>query len=237
MLFSFYIVLATLPSLVWLLFYLRKDKHPEPNSMVIKVFTLGILSAFAAVILEKFFIAGLEKFPFRSLFPLVIITGMAFIEELSKYAVVRLSIFKNPNFDEPIDAMIYMIIAGLGFAAAENGFLVNTLYNLNVSFENTLGLIFGRFISAVFLHALCSGIIGFFLAYSLLLKEKRWSFVFSGILLATGLHGFYNYIIINIELGKGNFYILTLALFLILMAVFVSKGFKHLKKLKSVCKT
>jgi len=86
------------------------------------------------------------------------------------------------------------------------------------------------------LHALCSGIIGFFLAYSLLFKEKRWSFVFSGILLATGLHGFYNYIIINIELGKSNFYIFTLALFLILMAVFVSKGFKHLKKLKSVCK-
>jgi len=79
MLFSFYIVLATLPSLVWLLFYLRKDKHPEPNSMVIKVFTLGILSAFAAVILEKFFIAGLEKFPFRGLFPLVIIIGMAFL--------------------------------------------------------------------------------------------------------------------------------------------------------------
>lgn len=232
---GFYLILATLPSLIWLLFYLRKDKHPEPNNMVIKIFIFGVVSALAAVILEKLFVNALKIISLQNL-PVLVISGMALIEEWCKYLTVRLGVLKNPNFDEPIDAMIYMIIAGLGFAAAENAFLVNTLYSLNASFENTIGLILGRFVSAVLLHALCSGIVGFFLAYSLLLKKERKMFVFSGILLASGLHGIYNYIIINIESGGGDLYILFLAFLLLLMAGFVSKGLKNLKKLKSICK-
>ena len=41
-------------------------------------------------------------------------------EEVAKYLIIKIRILRDPEFDEPIDAMIYMIIAGLGFAALEN---------------------------------------------------------------------------------------------------------------------
>jgi RsiW-degrading membrane proteinase PrsW (M82 family) len=33
---------------------------------------------------------------------------------------VRLKALRDPEFDEPIDAMLYMIIVALGFATIEN---------------------------------------------------------------------------------------------------------------------
>ena len=49
---TLYIILAVVPSILWLLFYLRKDKHPEPNKMVIKIFFWGILAALGALLFE-----------------------------------------------------------------------------------------------------------------------------------------------------------------------------------------
>ena len=47
----FLTLLGFTPSLIWLSFYLKKDVHPEPKRMVIKVFILGMGSAFLAALL------------------------------------------------------------------------------------------------------------------------------------------------------------------------------------------
>ena len=59
--FSIYIIFGLAPSIIWLLFYLRKDSHPESNRMVLKIFFYGMLAALPAVFLEIGFKSELEK--------------------------------------------------------------------------------------------------------------------------------------------------------------------------------
>ena len=121
--YPFYIIFGVLPSIIWLLFYLRKDVHPEPKLEVIKIFFYGMLIAIPAVFLEMGIFKGFDKIGgWMALSPFLItifntFIGVALIEEVLKYLVVREKVLKNPEFDEPIDAVLYMIIAALGFAA------------------------------------------------------------------------------------------------------------------------
>ena len=231
---AFYTILAVLPSIIWLFFYLRKDKHPEPNKLVVKVFFLGFLSAFGALFFQVLYQAGLKSLSLEKVIILFIIGG-AFIEEYLKYFAARKTILKDPEFDEPIDAMLYLIISALGFAACENIFLLNGLYVFGTPQKDILTIILIRFFGAVFLHALASAIIGYFFARSLLLKHERKSFLGLGILLATGLHTIYNYIIMEVS-SPPEKVIILLVILLGSMAIYVSIAFKKLIKLKSICK-
>jgi len=215
-----------LPSIIWLLFYLRKDAHPESNRMILRIFFFGVLAAFFAIFLEK----GFQAITANSL--LIIFLGGAFIEEYLKYLVVRVGVFHNSEMDEPPDLLLYMIISALGFAALEN-ILVLSNYHPILTTAKALEVMSWRFVSATFLHALCSGTLGYFLALSFFHIKQRKKIFPAGLLLVTILHGIYNWSIMNIE-GLGKF-ILPLII-LIGLAWFVSYGFKKLKRLKSVCR-
>ncbi len=100
-----------------------------------------------------------------------------------------------------------------------------------------------RFIGATFLHALASGLIGFFLAYSIFFPKRKYLLLTTGIILATVLHGLFNISIIGLGAGVENespvLIIGSIAFLIIILsslAIFVSFGFKHLKKIASVCK-
>lgn len=215
-----------LPSIIWLFFYLRKDVHPESNRMILKIFFFGMLAAFFAIFLEK----GFQKIISNSLF--IIFLGGALIEEYLKYSVVRFGVFHNSELDEPPDLLIYMIISALGFAALEN-ILVLSNYHPILTPVKALEVMGWRFVSATFLHALCSGVLGYFLALSLFHIKKRKRFFFAGLGIVFALHGLYNWSIMEIEnLGR---FILPIAI-LIILAFFVSFSFRKLKRLKSICK-
>lgn len=237
----FYILLGIIPSLIWLNFYLRKDSHPESNQMVIKVFLLGMLSVFPALLFQKlFYPLRLDPEYFLSN-AFNIFIGVALIEELAKYFAVWIGLFRQTEgnkaeaaLDEPTDIMIYMIIAGLGFAALENIFLIFTTSYF--PFQETIRLTFLRFIGATFLHALASGIFGFLLAFSYFeLKYKKRLFLI-GLLLATALHGLYNFFIIESRMFSPLFLPFIVFLILINFGVFISFAFKKLRNIKSVCK-
>lgn len=232
------IILALLPSLIWLAFYLRKDKHPEPNGMIIKIFLFGALAVPLAAILEQGLFTGLEKLNLIQKIGLLIIS-FALIEEALKYLVVRFGILKSPAFDEPVDAMIYLIIGALGFAAVENIYLLTQAYPAEMPIVSVLEFITTRFLGATFLHALASAILGYFLATSLLITSSiRKILVWIGLLTATVLHSIFNYIIILssqsiISALERNLYLLIL---LVTMAIVVSLMFKKINKYRSICK-
>lgn len=226
-------------SLVWLFNFLRKDDKPEPTKMIVKVFLLGALITvpvfFTEYILSKLIImVNLSEPIYLFLYWFVVI---AFTEEIFKYFLIRYRILKSPAFDEPVDAMIYMIIAALGFAALENILYLipwtGQILSFNELFTRTITISFFRFIGATFLHALCSGLIGYFLAISICRAKKKTRLIFFGIFMATILHGFYNFSIMKIDS------LLKLAipiLILVGLTIFVTLGFKKLKTMKSVCK-
>ncbi len=236
--YLFYILLGILPSIIWLLFYLRADVHPESNGMILKIFFYGMVIAIPAAIIEilvEFSLVEFKNiFKLDLLIPLIVVFDwfvvVAFTEEILKYLVVKWKVLRNSELDEPIDVMLYMIIAGLGFAALENIFLFLTNYPYLLQ---TVGLAVFRFISATFLHALSSALLGYFLALSFLNIKKRKRFLFSGILLAVFLHGAYNFSIIE---SKGALKVIIPVAIIVFLAFFVSRALKKLKKIKSVCK-
>lgn len=230
--FPLTIFFAILPSYVWLNFYLKRDVKPEPKSEILKVFCLGMLFSLPAFLLEKFFL----DISFKLNLPLIfnIFISVAFVEEFLKFLVVKWGVFKSKELDEPVDIMIYIICAALGFAAAENLFLLMPFQEL--MFQELTKISFLRFIGATFLHALSSGILGFFIGLSFFNKKERLKLIFLGLILATLLHGFYNFFIIKFEGGKGILFsailILCAAYFISFGFNFISGGFKRLKNNK-----
>ena len=228
------IVFGVLPSFIWLLFYLRKDVHPESNRMILKIFFYGMLAAFPAILLEMGFSEALTRYNVSPLLTSILgaFIGVALVEEGLKYLIVKEKVLKNSEFDEPVDTMLYMIIAALGFAALENILIMFSL-GPNFLFRDIFVTSSFRFLGATFLHTLCSATVGFFLALSFFEVRYREKLLSLGLLIAVLLHGLYNFSIMELE-GKLVFSIPILIL--IGLAIFVTFGFKKLKKLKSICK-
>ncbi|MDI6603069.1 MAG: PrsW family intramembrane metalloprotease [Patescibacteria group bacterium] len=234
MTYYFYIFLGLVPSIIWLLFYLRKDVHPESNPMVIKIFFYGMLVALPAIFLEMGIFKVLTKLNLPLIYLAILNTflGGALIEEVMKFLVVKKEVLYSAEFDEPIDAMLYMIIAALGFAASENILILLGLGPELFLLQALITFIL-RFWGATFLHALCSGLVGYFLALSLFETRKRLKLISLGLLISIVLHGLYNFSIMEIE---GSLKLLIPLIILICLAIFLTFSFKRLKRMKSVCK-
>lgn len=231
-----YLLLTFLPPILWLIFYLREDRHPEPKLLLVLAFFGGMASALVALAAECGWVlvasgscqGGISP----SLSPLILFLGIALIEEYAKYLPIKLFIIKRPDFDEPVDGMIYMMTAALGFAALENVLFIFPLFQDSIF--SGLEVAANRFLGANLLHALSSGLVGFFLARKWF-HPHRHHFVALGIILATLLHAGFNYLIlVRDALAQGTFYIILL---LSTMAVMVLIDFERLKGQKINDKT
>ena len=235
--YVFYIIFALAPSIIWLLFFLRKDSHPESNRMILIVFLLGMLVAIPAALIEAggFWLLQNLRIPSILFSILSIFLLVALVEEVSKYLVVKIKVLDHPEFDEPVDTMLYMIIAALGFGAVENILILSPISggSLQFQFFETLTISSFRFVGATFLHALSSATLGYFLAISFRQSTQKLKLLTLGFLLAIFLHGLYNFSIMKIA---GSIRFLLPIIILVGLAIFVSLGFKRLKKLTSVCK-
>lgn len=202
-------ILGILPAVLWLIFFLREDAtRPEPKRMIVYVFIGGALAAGASVIpeffLQKYFPPPMGAPAYAS----ALLGPFALIEEVFKFLIVYLIIKRSSYFDEGVDAMIYMITAGLGFAAVEN------VLNL-IGADSVFEVFTLRSIGATLLHALASGILGF-----------HWTrgYLIPGIVAATLLHWGFNYSVLLFQ----NIEVYTTGL-LLLAAIFLFHDFEILK--------
>lgn len=230
---AFLVFLGFLPSLIWLNFYYREDCHPEPKNLLARVFLMGIIISPIAILLQLALVKCGEIIAVKACLPSGVLLPnspefflwSAFVEEFIKYYAVRIMILKRREFDEPIDAMIYMMTAALGFAAIENTLIVFQTTPDGVAVTiNTLIL---RFVGATFLHALSSGLLGYFLANSWFFHHHRKKLLIIGITLATLFHFTFNMIIFSFE-GQITALLYTTSL-LLGMAFLVSILFDKLK--------
>jgi protease PrsW len=226
-----YLIFALLPTLIWLVFYFKKDLHPEPRKMILRVFFLGVLAACFAGIFETFIFRVITG---QSILLLTIesLLLVAIIEEVAKFLVVRLYVFSSPELDEPLDVMLYMVVSALGFAALENLVLFFSMANpYAIGLEFKIALF--RFIGAVFLHTLTSGALGFFIAMAFYSARHKILLIFSGFFIAIATHAFYN---IAITEFSGFWQYTAPAIIIFTLLIFTTVGFAKLGKLKSVCK-
>jgi len=223
-----YLLLAFLPPIFWLLFYLREDRHPEPKRLLLAAFLGGMAAAGLAVVMEVLVLGrkGASALDGATLGGAVVtFLIIALIEEYVKYLAVKLLIEKRRDFNEPVDAMIYMMTAALGFAALENALFLLPVFHQNVALG--IDIAANRFLGANLLHALSSGIVGFFLARAWFHPHRR-HFVALGIVAASLLHALFNTLILVREgISQGTWYLILL---LALMATMVFIDFERLKR-------
>lgn len=186
------VLLGLVPSILWMSFFLRRDPHPEPRSVIAKTFLMGIIISPLAVLLEYGFNHLPDIFPQYTFLTdsALFFLWAAFAEELIKYLAVRIIALHDPAFDEPVDAMVYMMMAGLGFAAIEN--ILYLFGAIHSGLQTTLTIWALRSVGATLLHALSSGLLGYFLALSWFFRHHLKKLVFVGLTISTLFHFAFN---------------------------------------------
>lgn len=222
------VILGFAPSLIWLGFYIKKDFHPEPKYLISKTFLMGIIMAPLAVIAQWIFrdiaLSVAPSYNIQSSIPFFL--WAALIEEVVKFLVVKFVVLHDSEFDEPLDAMIYMVSAGLGFAAVENVLILFQAIPSGTDAAIQIWLL--RFIGATLLHAVASATVGYFLALSWFYNRHNGKLIVGGIALATIFHLTFNVILLSSP-GKQEGFLFS-TVFLIFIAVIISGLFAKLKK-------
>ena len=188
---------GVIPALVWLSFWLFEDKkHPEPKRFIFYTFIAGMAAIPVVLVLEKFVEAQAAAAGGPSEGLLVLFLWAA-IEETFKFAAAYIAALHWRVFDEPLDAVVYMITAALGFSALENAlFLASPI--ASGQFIQTIVTGDLRFVGATLLHTLSSATVGLCLAYAFYQgAHMRRRAAVVGVILATALHTLFNFFILE----------------------------------------
>ena len=178
---------GVLPALIWLAFWLREDyKHPEPRGLILRTFLFGMIAVILVLPLEKAVDAWFPGMTFIAILLWVI------LEEVFKFVAAFFGGLHSVEDNEPIDPIIYMITAALGFVALENTlFILGPLIGEDITKSVVTGNL--RFIGAGLLHVVSSGIIGVSLAFSFYKpRKKRVTFTIFALILAVSFHTVFN---------------------------------------------
>ncbi len=192
--------LAALPVIIILLYVYNKDKSKEPLGLLLVLFVMGILSCFLV-----FFISYLleQIFPFmqgnienKTLFQIILYSffGVALVEEFCKWIMLYFKGYKNDEFDELFDIIVYSVFVSLGFA-----FFENILYVLNYQ---ELKTVIVRALSAIPGHACDAVFMGYYLNIAKKNSNKnrrdleRKNIKLS-IIVPTILHGIYDFCLLS----------------------------------------
>jgi RsiW-degrading membrane proteinase PrsW (M82 family) len=198
------LILAVAPPLLIAYYVYQKDKYDkEPKSLIIKSFLFGCLGIIPAIFLELF-----AKGMFTNLF-LYVFFGIALVEEGVKYFFLKKYLFNKPDFNEPMDGIVYAVMISLGFATVENIFYV---FNHP---DQEIQVAVMRMFTAIPLHAVCGIILGYFVGLAKFSDNSR-TLLYKGLFLATLVHGLYNYFIF---LGEGFIF----SIIALVVAVYYSK--------------
>ncbi|MDP2923603.1 MAG: PrsW family glutamic-type intramembrane protease [Candidatus Omnitrophota bacterium] len=157
------VIVAVAPVAALIIYFYHKDKYDkEPLSLLIKAFFGGFFVTFLVLIVQlilTFALAQTKGVILRIfLFSFVI---AAIIEEGFKFLVFRLLIYKNKEFNEPYDGILYAVMISLGFATLENlCYVILFYFKLGLVGMFSVGL--QRAILAVPMHALAGVLMGYY---------------------------------------------------------------------------
>ncbi len=180
-------LLGALPALLWMRYAENKDTgRPEPPGALRRMAVAGALAVVPVAIVE---VIVTQVYPSETTVAGAFFSGSfvaGLVEESAKAACLRLVVWRRPEFDERLDALVYAAWAGLGFALVENvGYLTAA------SSGEYAGMFVMRALLSVPLHASAAAITGYYAA------RRRFDGVGPGIpgglALAVLLHGTFDF--------------------------------------------
>ncbi len=188
------LALALGPGVFWAWYFYRRDKfNPEPAALIVKIFLLGVLVTFPVAFVEGFFGLFIVS-------PLIMGAVVApIVEEYGKFAVVRRFAYRDTDFDEPMDGIVYAASAALGLASLENVLYVFAAYVTSPALA--LSTIVVRAIFSVPGHALFAGVWGYALGRAKFMPAgERSGIILRGLALGMVLHGIFNFLLFSAEI-------------------------------------
>ncbi|GGD85258.1 PrsW family intramembrane metalloprotease [Planktosalinus lacus] len=186
----FLIGLALAPGAAIGLFIWLKDQYDrEPLKHLFISFMLGVLCAVPAVILS-IVLGKLFPVDYSSLISVAVFAfiTVAFAEEFAKFLILRFYAYRQKEFNEPFDGIVYGAIISLGFAGIEN-----ILYVTDGGVQ--VGLL--RMFTAVPAHASFGIIMGYYFGLAWQHKERAFEYKLKGLLAAVFLHGLYDFFLMQ----------------------------------------
>jgi protease PrsW len=196
------LIIPMIPGVIWLWIIYKTDWYePEPKRLVLATFALGILALAPAFGAER--LIGMV-YPFLRYIEAAAATGVTapvpmaigcFLvigpcEEIAKFLAVRLFVYRNKEFNEPLDGIIYAAAAALGFASLENMLYVIDWNTGHVHIEwRALGI---RSLFALPGHVIFATTWGFALGRKKFDDKVR---VWPMVALAALLHGLYDFLL------------------------------------------
>lgn len=187
---NFLIFIAAVPVVLICMYVYAKDTEKEPKTLLKKLMLWGVFSIIPVIvvelILDVFFKVTGEEILLKTF--LYCFIGIGLIEEGAKWIVSYKIVYKDKEFNEAYDAIVYSVFVSLGFALIENLLYV-------VSSGVITGLL--RAFTSVPAHTATGVIMGYYLGKSK--KEeinnnfsKSNIYMFLSILLSSMLHTLYD---------------------------------------------
>ena len=182
------LLITIVPSLLILIYFFLSDKFKEPKGTIALVFGLGVLICLPAGIINEFMEVNFSNiFSERLLYSFL---GPAWGEEILKFLILYTIVLKRNEFNEPMDGIVYGVVASLGFATYENYdyvFRLAETWNIDPA-----QMALWRSYSAVPMHGLNGCIMGFYFGKYAFTADKKYLVL--SLLIPFLLHGFYNFL-------------------------------------------
>ncbi len=156
--FAIYILAAVLPAIFLLRYVYKHDTvDKEPPGLLLSLILMGVVAALMSIVLEiigeKILndqISQDDKY-YKIILAFAVV---AVVEEGTKFLLMKLKTWKNPNFNYSFDGIVYAVSVSLGFAAFENiKYVMN--FGLSVALPRAVLAVpnlLASYLSAVFLH-------------------------------------------------------------------------------------
>ncbi len=193
------------PIVFWLWYVRRQDtSEPEPRYLMRRCIYVGMAAGIAAGIFEILFYKTFG-FPsnileYDSVAPFAL-TALAVlfvgpIEELSKYIVLRSSVYFSHDFNQIFDGIIYGITIALGFSFIENIFYFIDFYS---HYSRTELVVHSsmRGLFSTFAHVTFTSILGYYVGKAKFSNGNRTWLIVQGLVYASVLHSLYDLLLLS----------------------------------------
>ncbi|MGC4034424.1 MAG: PrsW family glutamic-type intramembrane protease [Chitinophagaceae bacterium] len=179
------LALAIAPGIVICFYIFYKDMYnPEPIMKLIISFILGAFVVVPAAVVERLATPYFDNTVLSTAF--FAYGVVALTEELGKFIVLRYYAYPKQSFDEPLDGIVYGIMAGMGFATVENILYVS---------QNGYGTAIVRMFLSVPAHATFAVLMGYFAGKAKFNKAQSGALLLTGLLVAVFFHGTFDFLL------------------------------------------
>ena len=199
-------IAAILPAIVLIVHIYNRDKwQKEPPRQLFKAFVYGVGSAMIVLLLPAFGMVATSPGTDISAQIGNAFSSAAVPEELAKLFMLWLFLRKCKEFDEHMDAIVYSVCVGMGFAATEN---ILYLFS-NIDHWVATGIM--RALISVPAHYFFAILMGYYysLAHFRIGKNKTVDAIFA-LLIPVIAHGIFDAMLFVAAMNEGMAGILTL---------------------------